>query len=65
MVYKTPSFRPKIVYSYVVKIADCESDLGLHGKALVSEILAFYHLLKYARGQPGSRGHVDLGQICF
>ena len=57
-----PIFDLKIVYSYVVEVADSESDLGLHSKALVSEILAFYHL-KYARGRPGRRGHVHLGQI--
>ena len=25
-----------------IKVADSESDIGLHGKALVSEIFAFY-----------------------
>ena len=57
-----------VVYTrdiYVIEVADSQSDLGLHGKALVSEILAFYHLLKYARGRPGRRGHVHLGQNCF
>ena len=39
-----PLFDIKIVYSYVIEVADSESVLGLHGKALVSEILAFYHL---------------------
>ena len=33
------------MYFYVIEVADSESDLGLHGKALVSEILLFYHLL--------------------
>ena len=51
------------MYSYVIEVADSESDLGLRGKALVSEIVAFYHLLEYARGRPGRRGHVHLGQI--
>ena len=51
----------KIVYSYVIEVADSESDLGLHGRGLVSEIFAFYHLLEYARGRPGRRGHVHLG----
>ena len=49
------------MYSYVVEIADSESDISLHGKALVSEILAFYHL-ECARGRPKRRGHVHLGQ---
>ena len=65
-----PLFDLKIVYSYVVEVSDSEYDLGLHGRALVSEIFAFYHLLKYVRGRPGRRGHVHLGhnfsiQICF
>ena len=60
-----PAFRPKIVYSYVVEVADSESDLGLHGKPLVSEIFAFYHLLEYARGRPGRRGHVHLGHKVY
>ena len=34
-----PLFDLKIVYSYVVEVADSESDLGLHGRALVSEII--------------------------
>ena len=45
------------MYSYVIEVAD----LGLHGKPLVSEIFAFYHLLEYARGRPGRRAHVHLG----
>ena len=58
------------MYSYVIEVADSESDLGLHGKALVSEIFAFYNLLEYARGRPGRRGHVhghvhDVGQKNF
>ena len=60
-----PAFRPKIVYSYVIEVADSESDLGLQGKALVSEIFAFYDILEYARGRPERRGHVHLGQNCF
>ena len=53
------------MYSYVIEVADSESDLGLHGKALVSEIFEFYHLLEYARGRPGRHGHVHLGQNFF
>ena len=34
-------FDVKPVYSYVVEVADSESDLDLHGNALVSETLAF------------------------
>ena len=56
-----PLFDLKLGYSYVIEVADSESDLGLHDKALVSEIFAFYHLLKYARGRPRRRGHVHLG----
>ena len=56
-----PLFDLKLVYSYVVEVADSESDLGLHGKPLVSEIFAFYHLLEYARDRLGRRGHVNLG----
>ena len=40
------------MYSYVIEIADSEYQLRLHDKALVSEILAFYHLLENARGRP-------------
>ena len=32
------------MYSYVIKVADSESNLGLHGKALVSEILIFLQI---------------------
>ena len=34
---KPPLFDLEIVYSYVIEIADSESDLGLHSSALVSE----------------------------
>ena len=34
-----PLFDLKIVNSYVIDVADSESDLGLHDKALVSEKL--------------------------
>ena len=54
-------FDRKVVYYYVIEVADSESELCLHGKALVSEIFAFYYLLEYARGRPGRRGHVHLG----
>ena len=60
-----PLFDLKLVYSYVVEVADSESDLGFHGKPLVSEIFAFYHLLEYARGRPGRRGYVHLGHNFF
>ena len=56
-----PAFRPKISVFLRSQVADSESDLGLHGKPLVSEIFAFYHLLEYARGRLGRRGHVHLG----
>ena len=55
-------FDLKILYSYVIEDADSESDLGLHSKALVSKIFAFYHLLEYARGRPARPGHVHFGQ---
>ena len=55
-----PAFRTKLMYSYVIEVADSESDLGFFSTALVSEIFAFYHL-EYARGRPGRRGHVHIG----
>ena len=57
---KTPLFDIKIVYSYVIEVADSESDLGLFSTTLVSEIFAFYDILEYARGPTGRRGHVQL-----
>ena len=39
-----PLFDLKIVYSYVIEVADSESDLGLHDKPLVSEILIFLRI---------------------
>ena len=51
------------MYSYVIEVADFDSDLGLQGKALVSEILAFYHPLENALGRTGRRGHVHLGHF--
>ena len=50
----------KIQFINKIEVTYSESDLGLHGKAFVSEIFAFYHLLKYARGRPGRRGYVNL-----
>ena len=55
-----PLFDQKIVYSYVIQVADSESDFGLHGRSLISEVFAFYYL-KIAQGRPGRRGHVHLG----
>ena len=60
-----PLFDLKIAYSYVIRRADSEYNLGLHGTTLVSEIFAFYHLLENALGRPGCRGHVHLGQNLF
>ena len=51
-----PLFDLKIVYSYVIEVADSESDLGLHGRSLISKIFAFYHL-----GRSGRHGRVHLG----
>ena len=34
----------QLVYSYVIEVADSESDFGLHKKALVSEILLFIRI---------------------
>ena len=39
-----PLFDLKLVYFYVIEVADSESDFGLHGKALVSEILLFIQI---------------------
>ena len=36
------------MYSYVIDIADSESGLGWHNKAIVSEIFAFDNLLENA-----------------
>ena len=65
-----PLFDLKIGYSYVIEVADSEYQLLFRRRPLVSEIFAFYHLLKYTRGGPGRRGHVHLGhnfsiQNCF
>ena len=57
-----PLFQLKLVYSYVIEVADSKYQLRLHDKALVSGKFSFYHLLKYARGRPERRGHVHLGQ---
>ena len=69
LLYKKKSqlFNLKIVYSYANEIDDSESDLGLHSNALVSEVIAFYHFLENARGGPGRRDHIHLGQkkFCF
>ena len=37
-------FDLKLVYSYVIEVADSESDLDLHGKPLVSEIMVFLRI---------------------
>ena len=61
--FQTPcAFDLKIVYSYVIEVADSESDLGLLLKALISEIFVFYHFMEYVRDRPGRRGHVHLGR---
>ena len=39
-----PLFDLKLVYSYVIEIADSESKFDMHGKALVSEILLFIRI---------------------
>ena len=39
---QNPLFRPKIVYFYVIEVADFEYDLGLLSTALVSEIFLFF-----------------------
>ena len=39
-----PFFDLKLVYSYVIEVADSESDLGLHGKPLVSEKMVFLRI---------------------
>ena len=54
-------FELEIVYSYVIEVANSESDLSLQSNAQVSEIFGFYHLLKNAIRQPKCRGHVHLG----
>ena len=39
-----PLFDLKLVYSYVIEVADSESDLGLHGKPLVSKKMVFLRI---------------------
>ena len=39
-----PLFVLKIVYSYVIEAADSKSDLGLYGRALVSEMMVFLRI---------------------
>ena len=39
-----PLFDLKIVYSYVIEVADSESDLSLLGKPLASEIFIFLRI---------------------
>ena len=50
------------MYSYVIEVADSESNFGWFSTALDWEIFAFYNLLKYAQGRPGRREHVHLSQ---
>ena len=64
LLYKPPAFRPKIVYSHVIEVADSESGLGLFSTTLVSEIFAFYHL-EYARGRTGRRVMDTLVKIFY
>ena len=66
LLYKPPSlFELKLIYSYVIEVADSESDLGFFQYCSSSEIFEFYHLLEYSRGRPGRRGHVHLGHNFF
>ena len=37
-------FDLKLMYSYVIEIAESEYNLGLHGKALLSKILLFLQI---------------------
>ena len=39
-----PFFDQKLVYSYVIELADFESDLGFFSTALVSEIMVFLRI---------------------
>ena len=54
-------FDIKIVYFYVIEVSHFESNLGLHDKALISKIFAFYDLIENALGPPGRRAHVHFG----
>ena len=45
---KAPALRSKILYSYVIKVADSETDFGLCNRTPVSEIIEFYHIQKNA-----------------
>ena len=57
-----PLFDLKLVYFFVIEVADSETDLGLFSTALVPNILLFYHLLDYARGRSVPRGHLHIFQ---
>ena len=39
-----PLFELKLMYSYVIELADSESDLGFFNSALVSEIMVFLRI---------------------
>ena len=43
-----PLFQPKLMYSYVIEVADFEYQLYLHSNALVSEISTFSYVQKNA-----------------
>ena len=43
LVYNPPLFDLKVVYSYVIEVADSESDVGLFSTVLILEIFEFFH----------------------
>ena len=45
-IYNPPLFQPKLVYFYVIEVADFEHKLCLHSSAQVSEIFSCYHLFR-------------------
>ena len=51
-----PLCRLKLVYSYVIEVADSKYQLHLHHKGLVLKIFVFFHLIENALGRPGRRG---------
>ena len=68
LIYNPRLFQPKLLYSYVIEVADSEYQLpniNLHISALVSEILAFYHLQENALCRPRRCDYVHLTLVTF
>ena len=57
-----PLFDLKIVYSYVIEVANSEYDFVLSDRGLNLEILVFYHLQENTLCRPGRHAYVHLAQ---